>query len=110
MALRQAVFRPFSLAFIQLGQIGANKADNLKHAREMIFKAILAQGRNKKPDIVVLPVRLLSASNLSYRCLIVIFRNVSTPLMVTFTSLSMPRSLGLHQGSLTTLLPLQVKV
>ncbi|XP_006463431.1 hypothetical protein AGABI2DRAFT_194259 [Agaricus bisporus var. bisporus H97] len=55
MALRQAVFRPFTLAFIQLGQIGANKADNLKHAREMIFKATSAQGHHKKPDIVVLP-------------------------------------------------------
>ncbi|KXN84392.1 Hydrolase C26A3.11 [Leucoagaricus sp. SymC.cos] len=54
MALRQS-FRPFTLAFIQLGQIGANKADNIKHARDMILKAASGQGHTKKPDLVVLP-------------------------------------------------------
>ncbi|KAF9050786.1 carbon-nitrogen hydrolase [Hymenopellis radicata] len=49
--LRQApVFKPFKLALIQLGNIGANKADNLKHAREKIVEA--AKG---KPDLIVLP-------------------------------------------------------
>ncbi|KAJ3726312.1 carbon-nitrogen hydrolase [Lentinula raphanica] len=43
-------FKPFRLALIQLGSIGANKSDNLKHAREMILKA--ASG---KPDLIVLP-------------------------------------------------------
>lgn len=56
MALRQAAFRPFTLAFVQLGQIGANKTDNLKHAREMILKAASGQGHHKKADLVVLPV------------------------------------------------------
>jgi len=46
------VFKPFTLALIQLGGISANKADNLKHAREMILKAA-----GKKPDLIVLPVR-----------------------------------------------------
>ncbi|KAF5357182.1 hypothetical protein D9756_006663 [Leucocoprinus leucothites] len=54
MALKQS-FRPFTLAFIQLGHIGANKADNIKHAREMILKAASGQGHNKKADMVVLP-------------------------------------------------------
>ncbi|KAF5324665.1 hypothetical protein D9611_004410 [Ephemerocybe angulata] len=49
------VFKPFTLALIQLGNIGANKADNLKHAREMIQKATAGHGSQKKPDLVVLP-------------------------------------------------------
>jgi omega-amidase len=57
MALKQS-FRPFTLAFVQLGQVGANKSDNLKHAREMILKAASGDGHPKKPDLVVLPVRL----------------------------------------------------
>lgn len=43
-------FKPFKLALIQLGNISANKTDNLKHAREMVLKA--ASG---KPDLIVLP-------------------------------------------------------
>ncbi|KIP02649.1 hypothetical protein PHLGIDRAFT_32114 [Phlebiopsis gigantea 11061_1 CR5-6] len=35
-------FKPFTLAMIQLGQVGADKSANLRHAREMIHKA--AQG------------------------------------------------------------------
>ncbi|KAI0792938.1 carbon-nitrogen hydrolase [Abortiporus biennis] len=49
-------FKPFTLALVQLGQIGSDKAANLKHAREMILKA--AGGENNagsKPDLVVLP-------------------------------------------------------
>jgi len=45
-------FRAFNLALIQLGGITANKTDNLKHAREMIFKA--ANG-DPKPNLIVLP-------------------------------------------------------
>ena len=56
MAAKQS-FRPFTLAFIQLGQVGPNKADNIKHARDMILKAASGQSHNKKPDLVVLPVR-----------------------------------------------------
>jgi omega-amidase len=48
-------FRPFTLALIQMGHIGANKADNLRRARELIRKAAAAEGRPKKPDLVVLP-------------------------------------------------------
>jgi predicted amidohydrolase len=53
-------FKPFDLALIQLGQIGADKAANLKHAREMIRRAASGEGvggaRGKKPDLIVLPV------------------------------------------------------
>jgi hypothetical protein len=48
-------FKPFNLALIQLGQINADKAANLKHARDMIRKA--ANGNTQgKPDLIVLPV------------------------------------------------------
>jgi hypothetical protein len=53
---RAPVLKPFTLALIQLGNIGANKAENLKHAREMIQKAATNHGSNKKPDLIVLPV------------------------------------------------------
>ncbi|KAG5645855.1 hypothetical protein DXG03_005197 [Asterophora parasitica] len=46
------VFKPFTLALVQLGQIGAEKTANLQHARDMILKA--ARG-HKKPDLIVLP-------------------------------------------------------
>lgn len=48
--------KPFTLALIQLGNIGSKKAENLKHAREMIKKAVTER---KKPDLVVLPVRVI---------------------------------------------------
>ncbi|TCD62611.1 hypothetical protein EIP91_006625 [Steccherinum ochraceum] len=54
MASAPPAFKPFTLALVQLGQIGADKAANLKHAREMILKA--ARGTDaKKPDLIVLP-------------------------------------------------------
>ncbi|KAF8267859.1 carbon-nitrogen hydrolase [Lactarius quietus] len=47
-------FKPFNLALIQLGQVCADKAANLKHARDMIRKA--ASGNTHgKPDLIVLP-------------------------------------------------------
>ncbi|KAH9977263.1 carbon-nitrogen hydrolase [Lactifluus volemus] len=52
------VFKPFNLALIQLGQIGADKAANLKHARDMIRKAVNGEGvggTHGKPDLIVLP-------------------------------------------------------
>ncbi|KAG6833207.1 hypothetical protein H0H87_010270 [Tephrocybe sp. NHM501043] len=52
-AARSPVFKPFTLALVQLGSIGADKAINLQHAREMILKA--AAGRAKKPELIVLP-------------------------------------------------------
>ncbi|KXN87732.1 Hydrolase C26A3.11 [Leucoagaricus sp. SymC.cos] len=55
MSLAKSGLKPFTLAFVQLGQIGANKTENLKHAREMILKAASSQGHSKKPDLVVLP-------------------------------------------------------
>jgi len=59
MSLRQHIpLKPFTLALIQLGNIGPNKADNLKHAREMILKAATV---DRKPDLVVLPVRARSS-------------------------------------------------
>ncbi|KAI0253888.1 carbon-nitrogen hydrolase [Lactifluus subvellereus] len=51
-------FKPFNLALIQLGQIGADKAANLKHARDMIRKAASGEGAGGaqgKPDLIVLP-------------------------------------------------------
>ncbi|PPR00676.1 hypothetical protein CVT24_000964 [Panaeolus cyanescens] len=47
--------RPFTLALIQLGNIGAVKAENLKHARDMVLKAAKGSTDSKKPDIIVLP-------------------------------------------------------
>jgi omega-amidase len=57
-----APFKAFTLALIQLGNIGSNKAENLRHAREMILRAASGQGRSKRPDLIVLPVRLFSLS------------------------------------------------
>ena len=51
--------RAFTLALIQLGNIGANKSKNLQHAREMIVKAAQGEHPAKKPDIIVLPVCIL---------------------------------------------------
>ena len=52
-------FKPFNLALIQLGQIGADKSANLKHARDMIRRAASGEGvggAQGKPDLIVLPV------------------------------------------------------
>jgi omega-amidase len=50
-------FKAFNLALIQLGGVTANKADNLKHAREMILRAAVGDGGSKaKPNVIVLPV------------------------------------------------------
>lgn len=58
-------FKPFNVALIQLN-VTADKAANLKHAREMILKAARGDGAgdalkpsysgSMKPDVVVLPV------------------------------------------------------
>jgi hypothetical protein len=63
------VFKPFNLTLIQLGQIGADKAANLKHARDMIRKAANGEvvgGTYRKPDLIVLPVSLTPST--STRC------------------------------------------
>ena len=52
-----STLRKFTLALIQLGKIGSNKADNLTHAREQILKAALGSETGQKPDVIVLPVR-----------------------------------------------------
>lgn len=58
------VFKPFNLALIQLGGVGSNKSDNLKHAREMILKAANGDGGLKpKPDVIVLPVSRVVTSH-----------------------------------------------
>ncbi|EIW85293.1 carbon-nitrogen hydrolase [Coniophora puteana RWD-64-598 SS2] len=47
-------FKPFNLALIQLGRTSSDKPSNLRHAREMILRAV--EGQNgTKPDLVVLP-------------------------------------------------------
>ena len=54
LAAKVPSLRPFTLALVQLGQLGSNKAENLKHAREMILQA--STKGTKKPDLIVLPV------------------------------------------------------
>lgn len=54
--VKPPVFKQFTLALIQLGNIGSNKADNLKHARDMILKAVAHSPTDKKPDLIMLPV------------------------------------------------------
>ena len=57
------IFKSFHLALVQLGGVGADKVDNLKHAREMILKAAGGDGGTKpKPDLIVLPVGFSSAT------------------------------------------------
>jgi hypothetical protein len=54
-------FKPFNLALIQLGQIGADKRANLNHARDMIRRAASGEGvggAQGKPDLIVLPVSI----------------------------------------------------
>ncbi|KAF8226206.1 carbon-nitrogen hydrolase [Tricholoma matsutake] len=48
------VFKQFTLALIQLGNIGPDKSANLNHARKMILKAAAPEKQNK-PDLIVLP-------------------------------------------------------
>jgi len=56
MTSQAPVLKPFTLALIQLGQIGADKSVNLIHAKEMILKAASGTGSSgKKPDLIVLP-------------------------------------------------------
>jgi hypothetical protein len=55
---RPPVLKPFRLALVQLGGLGSNKADNLKHARDMILKAARGVSGSDKPNLIVLPVRL----------------------------------------------------
>ena len=66
-------FKPFTLALIQLGRVGADKAANLTHARDMIRRAAAGEvmgpgaeaehgtaNERGKPDLIVLPVRVSS--------------------------------------------------
>ena len=54
---KSPILKPFNLALIQLGGIGANKADNLKHAREMVLRAASGEnGAKPRPNLIVLPV------------------------------------------------------
>ncbi|KAK7693057.1 hypothetical protein QCA50_002622 [Cerrena zonata] len=56
MASTAPTFKPFTLALIQLGQIGSDKTANLKHAREMILKAAKGpEPSGPKPDLIALP-------------------------------------------------------
>ena len=95
------VFKPFTLALIQLGNIGANKSHNLNHAREMILKAANGEsGSKKKPDLIVLPV--FDVSSLFSECLPISFiRNVLTRRTGTHTSRCMLRASGTLLDSLS---------
>lgn len=94
-------FRSFTLALIQLGKIGSNKGDNLKHAREMILKAASVSEAGKQPDVIVLPVRtstcywIVVLSPLTFTPK---KRNVSTPRMDTNTSQSTQRKSDMFPG------------
>jgi predicted amidohydrolase len=80
-------FKPFNLALVQLGQIGADKIANLKHARDMIRRAASGEGvggAQGRPDLIVLPVsaspyvdHAKRDSSLKIVCLV---RNASTRL------------------------------
>lgn len=60
-------FKPFNLALVQLGGVGANKTENLKHAREMILKAASGDGGSKpKPNLIVLPVWRVRSDRILY--------------------------------------------
>jgi hypothetical protein len=57
--MKAPIFKPFNLALVQLGNVGADKASNLRHARSMILRAATGDGESKpKPDLIVLPVRV----------------------------------------------------
>ena len=80
---------PFKLALIQLGQTGADKTKNLKHAREKILEAA-KQGAN----VVVLPVSYsyISRKRRKRKLTIVLsYRNASIHLMEPNISQRMPR-------------------
>ncbi|KIJ29864.1 hypothetical protein M422DRAFT_187871 [Sphaerobolus stellatus SS14] len=47
-------FQPFRLALVQLGNIGASKDDNLRHAKDMLVKAASPED-GVKPNLIVLP-------------------------------------------------------
>lgn len=80
-------FKPFNLALVQLGQVTADKAANLSHARDMILKAAQAEGAGDslkpsysgslKPDLVVLPV-CVSLAQVIFSSSRAEHRNVST--------------------------------
>lgn len=104
-------FKPFNLALIQLGQIGADKSANLKHARDMIRRAASGEGvggAQGKPDLIVLPVSAaynismdLSTPNGTVHLKIVsffIYRNASTHLMGMCTSRSMQSLSNLNRA------------
>ncbi|KAF8321808.1 carbon-nitrogen hydrolase [Clavulina sp. PMI_390] len=57
--------KKFRIALVQLGQVGSDKAANLKHAREMILKAAAGDG-SAKPDMIVLPEFFNSPYGVSY--------------------------------------------
>lgn len=97
-------FKPFNLALIQLGQVGADKNANLRHARDMIRRAANGEGAGivqGKPDLIVLPVSTLCAVHaighlqgvtVARHC-----RNASTRLMATCISHHTRRISDLHK-------------
>jgi hypothetical protein len=55
--------QPFKLALIQLGNTTKDKTHNLSLARSMVLKAAKGGNDGKKPDLIVLPVRIRSYPN-----------------------------------------------
>jgi hypothetical protein len=87
-------FKPFTIALIQYGIILDNKQANLSKARDMIFRAAV-----KKPDLIVLPVRLVHTAQ-PQTPIVFCVKNYSIVPMVNWAI--MPRSLAIHQRNPTT--------
>jgi hypothetical protein len=100
------IFKPFNLALVQLGAIGANKSENLKHAREMILRA--ANGEKPKPDVIVLPVCPIVHSLLAISVL-KIFRKFLIRLTDTSIFLSMPKISATAQARSTMYQPVPAR-
>ena len=113
-------FKPFTLALVQLGGIGSDKnglwsftwshqisvsafpgpSANLKHAREMVLKAASGKGPSgKKPDLIVLPVRVIEIVPCSDRD--IAGRNASTRHMAMCISRCTQRPSRIHRVNLT---------
>ena len=105
MSTQAPAFLGFHLALVQLGRIGPDKGENLRHAKYMIARAASGDGgRNSKPDLIVLPVsrRQSYSSNTCLTELVLVSRNASTRPMVICTFLFTPKLSTTHLGKNTT--------
>lgn len=113
MSTQAPAFLGFHLALVQLGRIGPDKGENLRHAKYMIARAASGDGgRNSKPDLIVLPVsrRQSYSSNTCLTKLVLVSRNASTRHtdMCIFQHTLKPSII--HQGKHTMFLKVRAKV